>query len=79
MRLNTKSLTALAVIFLLAVFTGCGGGGGGSSSGSATGGTTGTLSLSLTDASTYEYEAVYVTIERVDVHLGGDENFSGNW
>ncbi len=79
MKRNLKSLMALAVIFLVAVFTGCGGGGGESSSGSVTGGTTGTLSLSLTDASTYDYQAVYVTIERVEVHLGGDENFSGNW
>jgi len=78
MRLNTKSLTALAVIFLVAVFTGCGGGGGGGSSSSVTGGT-GTLSLSLTDASTYDYQAVYVTIERVDVHKGGEEIGTESW
>ena len=42
----------------------CGGGGGGSSDG-ATG--TGTLSLGLTDSSTDKYQAVYVTVDEVQV------------
>jgi hypothetical protein len=35
--------------------------------------------LSLTDATTLYYKAVYVTIARVDVHLGGNENSPNNW
>jgi hypothetical protein len=43
----------------------CGGGGGGGSSDGATG--TGTLSLGLTDSSTDKYQAVYVTVDEVQV------------
>jgi hypothetical protein len=74
MKFNTRSLTILAMISLLSVLTGCGGGGGGSDSGS---GATGTLSLSLQDASSESYKAVYVTIDQVQVHLGGDETKGG--
>ncbi|MDH3809837.1 MAG: DUF4382 domain-containing protein [Desulfuromonadales bacterium] len=64
-KLNTL-LLCLLVAFSLAA---CGGGG------SSDGGRTGTLSTSLTDASTDQYEAVYVTIARVEVHHDGD----GSW
>lgn len=49
-------------------------GGGGSSNGG-----TGTLSLSLTDASTDRYRAVYITIDEIQVHLGGNENSPNSW
>jgi len=41
----------------------CGGGGSGGSSGG-----TGELSMSLTDATLYQYQAVYVTIDEIKVH-----------
>lgn len=48
-------------------------GGGGSSSSSTTSGD-GTLAVELTDSTTQDYRAVYVTIDRVDVHRADD-----NW
>jgi len=76
MKYNTRSLASCAMICLLTLFMGCSGGGGGSG---GSGGSTGTLALSLTDAPSAEYEAVYVTIDRVDVHLGGNEANPKNW
>jgi hypothetical protein len=35
--------------------------------------------LSLTDASSDDFEAVYVTIDEIQIHLGGSENNPGNW
>jgi hypothetical protein len=64
---------------------GCGGGGGGGDGGTAattpaattpaaTTATTGTLSVGLTDATTTDYQAIYVTVQEVAVHRdnGGD-------
>lgn len=64
-----------AVSFLLCIIAGlflsaCGGGGAGG---------TGTLATSLTDSSTDQYKAVYVTIARIDVHVGGDVSNEGAW
>lgn len=64
---NFKTLLfCLLVAFSLAA---CGGGGGGSDGGQ------GTLSTSLTDSTTDEYQAVYVTIARVEVHHDDE----GSW
>lgn len=56
------------VCITLVATGGCNGGSGDS----ATGGT-GTLSVGLTDATTDQYKAIYVTIDEVQVHKGGDE------
>lgn len=72
-----KGLRILCLVlasWLLFVLPSCGGGGGATGSGG-----TGTLSLYLTDATTLEYKAVYVTIDRVDVHLGENDNSPNNW
>ena len=58
----------IASSLFIAMLAACGGGESSSSS-------TGTLSLSLSDATTAEYNAVYVTIEEVQVH--NDEG--GSW
>jgi len=39
----------------------------------------GILSLALTDAFTDQYQAVYVTVDEIQVHMGGDEEEAGNW
>ncbi len=62
-KLNAVLLCILTGLLLAA----CGGGGSGVGQG--------TLSTSLTDSSTDEYQAVYVTISRVEVHHDGD----GTW
>jgi hypothetical protein len=63
-------LFAIITIFVL---TACSGGGGGSSGG------IGTLSLSLTDASSSDYKAVVVTIDEIQVHIKGNGNSPNNW
>jgi len=74
MKINrvVKLFTYLACLAFVLFLSACGGGG---SSSSSTDGGQGTLSTSLTDASTEDYQAVYVTIERVDVHHDDDESW----
>ncbi len=67
-----KSRIKLVSPLIMLIFAACGCGG--SSSGGS-----GSLSLGLTDAATSEYKGVYVTIEEVRVHLGGNENNDNNW
>jgi len=57
-----KSLLRAFMFVMILMTAGCGGGGGSSG--------TGTLSVYLTDAAKSTYKAVYVTIDKVQVHQG---------
>jgi hypothetical protein len=73
MNLLRKMCIILAISSVLS-FISCSDGG---DSGSSTG--TGTLSVSLVDQTAYDYQAVYITIDDVQIHLGGNENNHNNW
>ena len=70
MKVIYRNFLGLAVVALGLAFivASCGGGGGESS---ATG-TSGEVALSLTDAATDDYNAVYVTIKAIEVHMSND-------
>jgi hypothetical protein len=68
---KSKGLT-ISLLFLF-IISACSGGGGSSDSGG-----TGTLSASLTD-SAGSYKAVYITVESLEVHTGGNDNNKNNW
>lgn len=74
--MNTKKLYLICcLVFSVFSLLACGGGGAESGSGD-----TGTLSLGLTDASTDEYKAIYVTISEVKVHRSETaEDDEGGW
>jgi hypothetical protein len=75
MKFSGRTLATLAMMALLSLFLGCGGGGGGDSSGGAA--STGTLSMSMTDAKPMLPSGVtncFVTIDEVMVHSSG-----GGW
>lgn len=69
-----KLLSWLFIASSFLIMAACSGGGG---SGDDDG--TGTLSASMTDASSSDYKAVFVTIDEVQVHLGGNGNSPNNW
>ena len=70
----SKSLALLFSVTLLLFISACGGGGGGGSDSVGKG----TLDVSLTD-SAGSYKAVYITIEGIEVHTGGNDNNDRNW
>ena len=78
---HTNTLrVVLFSLLLLPFIVGCGGGGGNSATATATATstTTGTLALKLTDAPG-DFQAVYVTIKEVQVHMStSDEEESEN-
>jgi hypothetical protein len=63
--MNHSTLSRLTLWALAAVLTACGGGGGGIG---GTGAAMGTMRVSITDAPSCGYDAVYVTVEKVRVH-----------
>jgi hypothetical protein len=68
MKFSGRSLATLAMVSILSIFIGCGGGGG---SGSSGGSSTGTVSMSITDAKPVLPANVtncFVTIDAVSVH-----------
>ena len=72
-----KLFKSSGIIFLLCIsffLFACDVGGGGSSSGEI-----GTISMSLTDAMSNRFNAVYVTIDDVQVHTIGDSNGNDSW
>lgn len=71
-----KKLNTFLLCLLFAFSQAACGGSGGSDSGTVSSdGGVGTLSTSLTDSSTDEYQAVYVTIARVEVHHDGNSSW----
>lgn len=66
----------LCLLFLTVGLTACGGGGGGGG-GASTG--SGTLNLSMTDASTDQFQAIYVTIAEVQVLAAATSDQQSNW
>ena len=73
-----KAIVWISLLLMPLFFIACGGGGSGS--GGSDSGDTGTLSLGLTDASTDEYKAVYVTISEVKVHRSETaDDDEGGW
>ena len=70
-----KSLMIISVLMISALLSACSSGGGGDSSS----GETGTVAMSLTDAMSNKFNAVYVTIDDVQVHLKGNGNGNNGW
>ena len=64
---RVKNIWLIGAFAVLALVAAC-------SSVDSTDGGNGALSLSLTDAATEQYAAVYVTIDAIQVHLGGNGN-----
>ncbi|HKJ04641.1 MAG TPA: DUF4382 domain-containing protein [Geopsychrobacteraceae bacterium] len=84
MKSNWKMIQAFLMVSALFILTACGGSS--SETSTSTGGTTGNpqteltagmggLSLSLTDATPYQYQAVYVTIDEISVHLADTDSW----
>jgi hypothetical protein len=69
---NIKSSTWIILIIGLFFLWSCGGGSSGSDNLPSDSGNTGTLSLSMVDAPGGTYQAVYVTIQEVQVNVGTD-------
>jgi hypothetical protein len=66
----------LSIVCILGLIS-CGGGGGGTSGVGVV--ETGTVSVVLVDSASEDYAAVYVTIDDIQFHLGGNENSPNNW
>ncbi len=69
---QTKTIGTILLALIFLSITAC-------SEGDPESSGTGTLSLSLSDASTDKYKAIYITIDEIQVHLGGNENSANNW
>jgi hypothetical protein len=73
---SNKIFALMLTIFCILGLITCGGGGGSSDVGIVG---SGTASVALVDSASEEYTAVYVTINDIQFHLGGNENSPNNW
>jgi len=69
----------ISLLFSAFILFACGGGGGSGSSIPISSGGVGTLSLSLTDEMSNSYQAIYVTLEDVQVHAKKNGNGNNSW
>ena len=77
MLLTSNKIFALILLpFCILGLISCGGGGGSSDLGAVG---TGTASVALVDSASEDYAAVYVTINDIQFHLGGNENSPNSW